>query len=121
MYEAGAKGGIMKFRNELVDSTTDALILSVLNSGPAHGHEILRRINELSDGIFEWPDGKFYPALHKLEDQNLIQGIWVEGSNNKLRCVYTITAAGKMTLAEEANEWSAYSSAVAAILEASYA
>jgi PadR family transcriptional regulator, regulatory protein PadR len=111
----------MQFRNELVGSTIDTLILSVLNTGPAYSCEIMRRINELSDGIFEWQDGTLFPALQKLEDHGLIHGIWVEGANGKMRCVYSLTEDGKLTLAAEANEWSAYSNAVAAILEAAYA
>src|ERR1035437_7859053 len=118
MNEAGSQGGIMKFRNELIGSTNDTLILSVLNTGPAHGYEIVRRINELSDGIFEWQDETLYPAINKLQDQGLIHSTWSESVKGKMRCVYSLTKEGKFALATEANEWSAYSNAVAAILEA---
>jgi DNA-binding PadR family transcriptional regulator len=114
-------GGAMKFRKELVGSTTATLILSVLNSGSAHGYEIVRRINELSDGIFEWQEGTIYPALHKLEARELIQGEWVEAANGKMRRVYSLTEIGKGALIADAQEWSIYSKAVETILEASYA
>jgi PadR family transcriptional regulator, regulatory protein PadR len=111
----------MKFRRELVGSTTATLILSVLNSGSAHGYEIVRRINELSDGIFEWQEGTIYPALHKLEEKELIRGQWVEASNGKMRRVYSLTDDGKRTLIADAKEWTVYSKAVENILEACYA
>jgi PadR family transcriptional regulator, regulatory protein PadR len=111
----------MRFRRELVGSTTATLILSVLNTGSAHGYEIVRRINELSNGIFEWQEGTIYPALHKLEARDLIQGKWVEASSGKMRRVYSLTDDGKRTLISDASEWSIYSKAVANILEASYA
>ena len=111
----------MKFRRELVGSTTATLILSVLNTGSAHGYEIVRRINELSDGIFEWQEGTIYPALHKLEARELIRGEWVEALNGKKRRVYSLTEDGKRALASEAQEWSTYSKAVESVLEASYA
>ena len=111
----------MKFRRELVGSTTATLILSVLNSGSAHGYEIIRRINELSDGIFEWQEGTIYPALHKLEGKELIRGQWVEASNGKMRRVYSLTDGGKRALIANAKEWNVYSKAVENILEASYA
>jgi PadR family transcriptional regulator, regulatory protein PadR len=114
-------GGDMKFRKELVGSTTTTLILSVLNAGAAHGYEIVRRINGLSDGIFEWQEGTIYPALHKLEAKELIRGEWVEGINGKMRRVYSLTENGKQILKSEAKEWSIYSKAVAGILEAIYA
>jgi PadR family transcriptional regulator, regulatory protein PadR len=115
------RGGDMKFRKELVGSTTATLILSVLNTGSAHGYEIVRRINELSDGIFEWQEGTIYPALHKLEAKELIRGEWVEASSGKMRRVYAITGEGRRALISDAKEWSVYSKAVESILEASYA
>ena len=111
----------MKFRKELVGSTTATLILSVLNTSSAHGYEIVRRVNELSDGIFEWQEGTIYPALHKLETKELIRGEWVEASSGKMRRVYSLTDDGRRALISDAKEWSIYSKAVESILEASYA
>jgi DNA-binding PadR family transcriptional regulator len=111
----------MKFRRELVGSTTTTLILSVLSSGSAHGYEIVRRINELSNGIFEWQEGTIYPALHKLETKELICGQWAESSRGKKRRVYSLSSEGKRMLVAETREWSIYSKAVEGILEASYA
>jgi len=111
----------MKFRRELVGSTTTTLILSVLSTGSAHGYEIVRRINELSDGIFEWQEGTIYPALHKLEDKELIRGQWIEAASGKKRRVYSLTSEGKRMLVADTREWKIYSKAVEGILEASYA
>jgi PadR family transcriptional regulator, regulatory protein PadR len=111
----------MKFRRELVGSTTTTLILSVLSTGSAHGYEIVRRINELSDGIFEWQEGTIYPALHKLEDKELIRGQWIEAASGKKRRVYSLTSEGKRMLVADSREWKIYSKAVEGILEASYA
>jgi PadR family transcriptional regulator PadR len=111
----------MKFRKELVGSTTTTLILSVLGSAPAHGYEIVRRVNGLSDGILEWQEGTIYPALHKLEAKDLIQGRWIEAGNGKKRRVYSLTEDGKCVLQAEAKEWSVYSQAVANVLRESYA
>ncbi len=111
----------MKFRKELVGSTTAMLILSVLNAGSAHGYEIVQRVNEISSGVFEWQEGTIYPALHKLEEKELIRGQWVKASNGKMRRVYSLTNHGNWMLVSDAKEWSIYSKAVNNILEASYA
>lgn len=111
----------MKFRRELVGGTTTTLILSVLSIGSAHGYEIVRRINELSDGILEWQEGTIYPSLHKLEAKDLIRGEWTEAANGKMRRVYSLTEKGGRILAADAREWSVYSKAVQVVLEASYA
>ena len=111
----------MKLRSELAGSTATTLILSVLNTGSAHGYEIVRRINELSDGVFEWQEGTIYPALRDLEAEALIRGQWVQSAGGQMRQVYSLTENGKRALISDAQEWSIYSSAVANILEASYA
>ena len=111
----------MKFRKELVGSTTSTLVLSVLNTSPAHGYEIIRRVNELSNGVFMWQEGTLYPALHKLEDRELIEGQWVDAENGKTRRVYSLTENGKQALADATEEWAVYSRAVSGILEVSHA
>jgi PadR family transcriptional regulator, regulatory protein PadR len=111
----------MRLRNELVDSTTATLIMSVLNTGSAHGHEIVRRINELSDGVFEWQEETIYPVLLELEAGGHVRGQWIQASSGQMKRLYFLTAEGKRTLISDAQEWSIYSSAVANILEASYA
>jgi PadR family transcriptional regulator, regulatory protein PadR len=111
----------MPLHNELVGSTTATLILSVLNTGSAHGYEIVRRINELSDGVFEWREKEIYPALRELEAEGLIQEQWLPTQDGQMKCVYSLTDEGRRTLISGAREWSIYSSAVANILEASYA
>ena len=81
----------MKFRKELVGATTTPLILAVLNDAPAHGYEIVRRVGEASEGLFEWREGTIYPALHKLEKARLIRGEWEKTSGGKKRRVYRLT------------------------------
>jgi PadR family transcriptional regulator PadR len=111
----------MKFRKEIIGSTKATLILSVLNSGSAHGHEIVFRINELSDGVLKWQEETICPTLSKLESNELIQGRWVAASNGKMRCIYSLTEDGRRALISKAKKWTTYSKAVECVLEASYA
>jgi PadR family transcriptional regulator len=111
----------VRFRKELVGGTTNALILYVLNRAPAHGYEIVRTVNEESDGLFEWKEGTIYPALHKMEKAGHISGAWKQTPNGRKRRVYSITAAGKKVLSEQADEWSVYSTTVDKILGVSHA
>jgi PadR family transcriptional regulator, regulatory protein PadR len=112
---------IMKFRKELVGGTTATLILSVLKAGDAHGYEIVRKVNALSDGALEWQEGTIYPALHRLEKSGLIAGRWKKASNGKKRRVYGITDDGRGTLEAQKEEWEAYTKAVGSVLEVSHA
>src|SRR5439155_23794556 len=75
------------------------LILSVLQDGPKHGYEIMRAIEEKSQGSYVPSAGSIYPTLQLLEDMAYIQGRETEG-----RKIFSITEAGKAYLVEHQEE-----------------
>ena len=111
----------MKLRKELVGATTTPLLLSILRDAQIHGYEIVRRVNDLSGGVFEWQEGTIYPLLHKMEQSGLIRGSCTTGDNGKRRRVYSITKDGIRLLDDQRAEWSIFSKTVTRILEASHA
>ena len=48
------------------------LVLSVLQSDPAHGYAVIQRLAARSDGAFDLPEGTVYPALYRLERGGLL-------------------------------------------------
>lgn len=111
----------MEFRRELVGATTAPLILAVLAEGPAHGYAVVRSVNELSDGLFNWREGTIYPALHRLEKAGLIRGAWEKTPGGRRRRVYSLTPRGKRRLSERRAEWKVFSGVVSRIMEACHA
>ena len=71
------------------------LILSMLEEGPKHGYEIMRAIEEKSQGSYVPSAGTIYPTLQLLEDMAYIQGRETDG-----RKVFTLLDAGRAYLAE---------------------
>jgi DNA-binding PadR family transcriptional regulator len=65
------------------------LLLTALATGPAHGYELIRRLEESSGGAWSPSPGSVYPALALLEDQSLVS---CESEGDKK--IYTLTAAG---------------------------
>ena len=65
-------------------------ILVALRDEPAHGYEVMRRLEEMSGGLWRPSPGSVYPHLQMLEDEGLVQSSEVEGSRT-----YTITDAGR--------------------------
>ena len=61
---------------ELPSGTTPALILSVLADGPLHGYGLAKEIERRSGGFFTGSWGSLYPALQRLEQERLIEGVW---------------------------------------------
>lgn len=79
----------------LVAASTKPLILSILSHGKSYGYQIIKNIENLSDGELAWTDAMLYPVLHRMESEGLIQSEWVIQDNGRKRKYYTITAKGK--------------------------
>ena len=103
---------------EILPGTLDMLILKAVSLQPLHGYGVLLRIRQLSGDTLDIPQGSLYPALYRLEHHGLIAAEWGHSDNNRRAKYYTLTAAGKRRLREEAAGWNRLSNAVAAVLSA---
>jgi DNA-binding PadR family transcriptional regulator len=65
------------------------LLLAALLDGPAHGYELMRRLEEQAGGRWRPSPGSVYPLLQLLEDEGLIRGTDQDG-----RRVYELTETG---------------------------
>lgn len=101
---------------ELLPGTLDMLILKAVSLKPLHGYGVLLRIRQISGDALEIPQGSLYPALYRLEHQELIAAEWGVSDNNRRAKYYTVTAAGRKRLREEAAGWNRLASAIAAAL-----
>lgn len=96
--------------------TLPTLILEALAHEPTHGYRIAQRIKERSDGVLDFKEGTLYPALHKLENDGLVESY--EGmEKGRPRRYYRITKSGRAVLARDRAEWRELSRAVTMILE----
>lgn len=101
---------------DMLAGTLEMLILKALLLAPAHGHTIAHVIEHSSDEVLEVEHGSLYPALHRLEDQELIASFWGTSENNRKAKYYRITPAGKRYLASERHRWESLVSAVRRVL-----
>ena len=101
---------------ELLPGTLDMLILKAVSLKPLHGYGVLLRIQQISGDALEIPQGSLYPALYRLEHQELIAAEWGVSENNRRAKYYTLTAAGRRRLREETAGWNRLASAIAAAL-----
>jgi PadR family transcriptional regulator PadR len=100
----------------LLPGTLDLLILKAVSLGELHGYGVLLRIQQISNGALLVEQGALYPALYRLEHQGLLDTEWGTSENNRRAKYYTITAAGRRRLREEADGWNRLSVAIAAAL-----
>jgi transcriptional regulator len=96
--------------------TLPALILEALEHEHDHGYSIAQRIKERSKGVLDFKEGTLYPALHKLEQEGMIESF--EGvENGRTRRYYRLTKPGRGKLATSREEWRKLSRAVTMILK----
>jgi len=93
----------------------DALVLSVLEAGPAHGYAVIDVLRARSAGVFDLPEGTVYPALHRLERAGAITS-HREVIGGRERRVYRLSATGRASLRRERAGWIEFSVAVNGIL-----
>ena len=54
-------------------------VLGALLDGPAHGYEVIRRLEEKSGGMWRPSPGSVYPTLQMLEDAGLVRATEQDG------------------------------------------
>jgi transcriptional regulator len=106
----------MTDKSDLLQGTLDVLILKTLSAGQMHGWGISQRIQQLSKDVLQVNQGSLYPALHRLEQQGLIEAEWGNSDNNRQAKFYQLTRDGRKQLAEETKNWERLSTAVARVL-----
>jgi transcriptional regulator len=101
---------------DLLQGTLDMLILKALSLGSMHGYGVLLRIQQISRDRLSIPQGSLYPALYRLEHHGLIASEWGESENKRKAKYYSLTAAGRQQLKEEARDWRRMAETIAGIL-----
>ena len=102
---------------ELVQGTLDMLVLKTLVRRPMHGYGIAQSIQEVSEEVLRVEEGSLYPALHRLELDGLVDAEWRPSENNRRAKYYRLTARGRKSLVEEANNWKRLAAAIARVME----
>lgn len=79
------------------------LILEALSKGPAHGYEVIKRIESRFMGIYTPSPGIIYPNLQHMEEEGLLKSEEEDG-----RKVYTVTEKGLNYLEEKRRALSSF-------------
>ncbi|MBI3115472.1 MAG: PadR family transcriptional regulator [Candidatus Kerfeldbacteria bacterium] len=94
---------------ELLKGHSELIILAALAQRPMHGYSLSEHIKSQVPETFKFGVGMIYPLLHRLEQKNLIRGVW-QGPGGMRRRVYSLTARGKKALAAKRDEWQTFQS-----------
>jgi PadR family transcriptional regulator, regulatory protein PadR len=108
-------------KSDLPQGTLDLLILKIVTLGPIHGYAIAQRIQQISRDVLQVQQGSLYPALHRLENRNLLASEWKDTDTGRQAKFYRLTAKGQAQLKAETESWRQLAKAVRLILENSEA
>jgi DNA-binding PadR family transcriptional regulator len=73
-----------------------------------YGYQIMRELEQRSEGYFTMTAALLYPALHQLEAEGLVKSEWQEGQGKRRRKYYTITPKGRKALTSSQTEWETF-------------
>ncbi|OWK34529.1 helix-turn-helix transcriptional regulator [Fimbriiglobus ruber] len=99
----------------------DALILSALERGSAHGFEVWQRLEAAGSGALKLREGSLYPALYRIEAAGYVKSAWEDGVSERRgprRRVYRLTPKGTRRLADARSEWQHFTAVIGGILGA---
>ncbi|WP_407655213.1 PadR family transcriptional regulator [Alicyclobacillus dauci] len=97
---------------ELLKGSTPIVVLSLLQTRPMYGYEMMKRIEALTNGVLAFKEGTLYPILHQLELLGYVHSTWSSESGERRRKYYAITDEGQAHLAAKRREWSQFRTAI---------
>ena len=100
------------YRRELLKGSTETLLLSLLAEEPMYGYQLVREMERRSSGYFRFKEGTLYPALHRLEKDELVVSSWGSSPSGQNRKYYHVTEHGKAKLESMVQEWNRFAAAV---------
>ena len=109
----------MTDKHDLPQGTLDLLLLKIIALGPVHGYAIAQRLQQVSRGVVQVPQGSLYPALHRLENRKLLAADWKGTETGREAKFYRLTRKGHEHLEKETASWERLTRAVSLILRLS--
>ncbi len=82
------------YSKELIKGTIPVIILKLLaDNNKMYGYQITKKVLELTQNKIQLREGSLYPALHKLNENNLVE-IETVNIGKRVRRYYTLTDKG---------------------------
>lgn len=103
-------------KSDLPQGTLDMLLLQIAAAGPIHGYAIAQRMRQISKDVVQVPQGSLYPALHRLENRDLLAAEWQPSETGREAKFYRLTRKGRAYLKSETESWARLSDAIRLIL-----
>lgn len=87
-------------RSNFKMGTVEMIVLFLLSKGELYGHDLAKKIKELSEGDVEVTESTLYPTLYKLLGKSYISDREEPIGKRRVRVYYRLTDAGKQRLVD---------------------
>ena len=102
--------------SKLYKGSLQTIVLNLLEKkDKMYGYQIIKEIEELTNGSFKLTEGALYPTLHKLEEQGFLE-ITFSKVDGRTRKYYNLTDNGKKETVSKTEELFEYMKEMQALL-----
>jgi PadR family transcriptional regulator PadR len=104
---------------QLKKGVLEIVVLKIISEEDVYGYDLIKKMEQESDGYYTIKEGSLYPILYRLEDKNYIQSYSkaFDGERRVPRKYYKITDAGTNALYELIEEWHAFKKITSIMLD----
>lgn len=103
-------------QRELSRGTLELAVLSLIETKPRYGYDLLTSLIDATDGALEVKEGTLYPVLHRLEDGGYVEASWEAEGRAAPRKYYGLTKEGRQRLGLLRTEWERLASGMTQLL-----
>jgi len=97
---------MQKINSDLIRGNIDTIILKTMLNGDMYGLDIIREVENKSNGTYELKQPTLYSCLKRLENQELISSYWLDSDIGGKRHYYKLTDKGHDVIKSKQEEWS---------------
>ncbi|MET8198115.1 PadR family transcriptional regulator [Micromonospora taraxaci] len=102
-------------QTQLLRGALDMCLLALLAREPAHGYELVRRMEAAGFGAISY--GTIYPLLTRMRRLGLVAHEQQASPTGPPRKVYALTGSGQNRLDAWRNQWDRFAATVGAVLD----
>jgi PadR family transcriptional regulator, regulatory protein PadR len=98
----------------------ELLVLRLLSQKEMYGYQLVREIEETTQGVLSYGEGCIYPTLHSLENSKLVTSRRAD-AEGRVRTYYRLTARGRRRLSALRDQWDQVAKGVRLVFGEQYA
>jgi len=102
----------MRIERELMRGAGPVAVMRLLEGGERYGYELIKLLDQRSDGVLAMGQSTLYPLLYNLEAKGLIASRMDTADNGRPRKYYRLTEKGKRQLVRDRKQWESLSLAM---------